>query len=477
MFMWISQRSPKSMKLCRRSWRGGAGPRIVLAQACLVVFTGGEAPRAEGISAYNLVIKAVQARGDNRSLLKTGRAEIAATVNRRVREADIDKQVDDHHRQLAEVRRQESNVETQKILDRLLSDDGLAEFREKLIERNGSARFAYYLAFDAAQEPFSRVSRLQEFDPRRQKFVPLTEDILQWDPIANGRSIKYDVPARLVRIDTGRREIVEFERFGRFQGGLAENLSNLLVKSGANERGSPMAATLEMLRDKVTSGAVPACRTTGTESFEGDEVTVVEWGLLNSEPGTRVWIDDQKGFITPLIEEFGAGGVLRKRYASSGYVRIATADLWYPAKHEESSFDEQTGELAVSTVFETNMKTLRLNEAIPEEEFTVRVPQGVTVADKRGGGLVTHMVVADAASLQFKAGRLDLDGLPGLVRQQEQNSNVWSNVAALFHRLPWISWLAAINGLILLALLGVLTRKAVLAKRSERESRGRRDRR
>ncbi len=349
MFMWISQRSPKSMKLCRRSWRGGAGPRIVLAQACLVVFTGGEAPRAEGISAYNLVIKAVQARGDNRSLLKTGRAEIAATVNRRVREADIDKQVDDHHRQLAEVRRQESNVETQKILDRLLSDDGLAEYREKLIERNGSARFAYYVAFDANQEPFSRVSRLQKFDPRRQKFVQLTEDVLQWDQIANGRAIKYDVPARLVRIGTGRRELVEFERFGRFQGGLAKNLSNLLVTSGANERVSPKAALLDMLRDKVTSGAVPVCRTTGSESFEGEEVTVVEWGLLNGEPGTRVWIDDRRGFVTPLIEEFGAGGVLRKRYVSSGYVRVAASDLWYPAKHEESNFDEQTGELDKAT--------------------------------------------------------------------------------------------------------------------------------
>jgi hypothetical protein len=465
------------MKRCRRSWRSGSGPRIALAQACLVVVTGGEAPRAEGISAYNLVIKAVQARGDNPSLLKTGKAEIAATVNRRVREVDIKRQVDAHRRQLAEVRRRESSVDTQRILDDLLSDDGVAEYREKLIERNGSARFAYYLAFNAAQEPFSRVSRLQSFDPRHQKYVPLTEDFLQWDHTAKVKSIKYDVPARLVRVGTGRRELVEFERFGRFQGVLAENLASLLVESGANERDSQKAAALDMLRDKVTSGVVPVCRTTGKESFEGGEVAVVEWGLLNGESGTRVWIDDRKGFVTPLIEEFGAGGVLRKRYASSGYVRVATSDLWYPAKHEESSFDEQTGELAVSTVFETNMKTLRLNEAIAEEEFAVRVPRGVTVADERGGGVGTQRMAADVVSLQFKAGQLDLDGLPGLSRQQEQDSSVWSNVAALLRRLSWRFWLTAINCLILFALLGVLARKAVLARRSERESRGRRDRR
>lgn len=465
------------MKRFRRSWRSVSGPRIVLAHACVVVFIGGAGTRAEGISAYNLVIEAVQARGDNQSLLKTGKAEILATVSRRVREADITRQVNAHHRQLAEIRRQESNVETQRILDQLLSDDGLAEYRQKLIERDGSARFAYYVAFNVAKEPYSRVSRLQKFDPRQKKFVPLTEDVLQWDHIANRRSIKYDVPARLVRIGTGRRELVEFERFGRFQGVLAEHLSSLLVKSGASERDSQKSAMLDMLRDKVSSGVVPICRTTGSESFEGDEVTVVEWGLLNGEPGTRVWIDDRKGFITPLIEEYGAGGVLLKRYASSGYVRVGTSDLWYPVKHEESSFDEQKGELTVSTVFETNMKTIMLNEAIPEEEFTVRVPRGATVADERGGGSGTQMMVADAVSLQFKAGQLDLDGLPGLVRQQEQDSNVWSDVAALLRRLSWKSWLTAINGLILIALLSVLARKAVLAHRSERESRGRRDRR
>jgi len=52
-----------------------------------------------------------------------------------------------------------------------------------------------------------------------------------------------------------------------------------------------------------------------------------------------------------------------------------------------------------------------------------------------------------------------------------------SRVAEWIGALSWKHWLAAINGLILLALLGVLTRKAVLAKRSERELRGRRDRR
>lgn len=299
--------------------------------------------------------------------------------------------------------------------------------------------------------------------------MPLTEDVLQWNHIANGKSLKYDVPARLVRVGTGRREVVEFERFGRFQGVLADNLSSLLVTSGTNERDSQKAAALNMLRDKVTSGVVPVCRTTGSESFEGEEVAVVEWGLLNGKPGTRVWIDDRKGFVTPLIEEFGAGGVLRKRYVSSGYMRIGTSELWYPAKHEETSFDEQTGELAVATVFETNMKTLTLNEAVPDEEFAVRVPRGVTVANELGGGEGTRMMVADdAVSLQFKGGQLDLDRLPGLVRQHEQESILWPNVAALFHRLSWRGWLAGINGVILAALLGVLARKAVLTRRSER---------
>ena len=272
-----------------------------------------------------------------------------------------------------------------------------------------------------------------------------------------------------MRVGTGRREVVGFERFGRFQGVLADNLSSLLVTSGTNERDSQKAAALNMLRDKVTSGVVPVCRTTRSESFEGEEVAVVEWGLLNGKPGTRVWIDDRKGFVTPLIEEFGAGGVLRKRYVSSGYMRIGTSVLWYPAKHEETSFDEQTGELAVATVFETNMKTLTLNEAVPDEEFAVRVPRGVTVANELGGGEGTRMMVADdAVSLQFKGGQLDLDRLPGLVRQHEQESILWPNVAALFHRLSWRGWLAGINGVILAALLGVLARKAVLTRRSER---------
>ena len=109
----------------------------------------------------------------------------------------------------------------------------------------------------------------------------------------------------------------------------------------------------------------------------------------------------------------------------------------------------------------------------------VQLPSKASVLDARTSTQVRYKVT-EPITLSLAKGGLDLASMPGvfLVSRATADDDVGrARLVKWMSALSWKHWLAAVNGLILLALLGVLARRMFLARLTQRESRGRRDRR
>jgi len=151
-------------------------------------------------------------------------------------------------------------------------------------------------------------------------------------------------------------------------------------------------------------------RLVAKESFEGSEVYVVEIGRSNGK--RKVWIDPARGYICPR-NEFYDGDRLVRKTESSGYFLEPTSKLYFPAFHKESVWDAQQGYREITLSYRVEPKSLRLNCPVPSEEFSISVAPSTRIVDSRGGG--RDWQSTKEVSLEFAAGKLDLERIDGLV--------------------------------------------------------------
>ncbi len=118
------------------------------------------------------------------------------------------------------------------------------------------------------------------------------------------------------------------------------------------------------------------------------------------------------------------------------------------------------------------VSNVRLNVTVPEGDLSLRripgLERGTTVnwASSHQPPGARGRMVWDGTEISSRAVSGRGDRYPGTA----VSSRWWREAS-------WKFWLAAVNGVVLLALLGVLARKMILARRGQRDLRGRRDRR
>ncbi|MGI9177049.1 MAG: hypothetical protein ACR2IT_04245, partial [Pirellulales bacterium] len=119
--------------------------------------------------------------------------------------------------------------------------------------------------------------------------------------------------------------------------------------------------------------------------------------------------------------------------------------------------------------------TLSVNEHIPSSELSITVPARTKIIDSRSGesdGYLTDRAV----TLSFLDNAVSIEG-DAFLRLSPAVPAVTAFPFRGLASLSWRNWLAIVNGVTLIAFLGVLARRMVVSRQSERGARGRRDRR
>jgi hypothetical protein len=120
-----------------------------------------------------------------------------------------------------------------------------------------------------------------------------------------------------------------------------------------------------------------------------------------------VWINPEKGYITPLIEEY-SGDICVKRYASQDYFLKENSEIWYPRKSIDTEFDAK-GEQISQTTYDVNPEKSAINIPINDDEFVFPVSAGWTVTDRQSGNQTSYRVIRNT-KLKFENGRIALRG-------------------------------------------------------------------
>ena len=444
---------------------------------------------AEGVCdeqpGVELFIEACRHQGLNPVQIRSGYVEYERELKTQpLSEREIQKRIDDHielvrkhmAKALTDVGRRSVEQQIRDAPAFIRSHSlGIERSRVKLLFRGNDASDAY------------RRQEVTQFDPVTQRWDAKPDGVLGHGVEDGADNVVWDPDSKLAYILSTPLASEEIQEAGRMQG-LPCRTATAALLHGTNPREFQFSReSVDLFKAKIAEiergQKVGVYRLAGEQKYDGDAfATVIESSKNlagNVQVLQRYWIDPARGYVCPLIELYDDAGLLTERWKSSDYFLHKPSGLWFPDVHVHTRFDPKTGLFTEERTYRLNPDTLRINQPISDAEFMVQLPSKASVLDARTSTQVRYKVT-EPITLSLAKGGLDLASMPGvfLVSRATADDDVGrARLVKWMSALSWKHWLAAVNGLILLALLGVLARRMFLARLTQRESRGRRDRR
>lgn len=431
--------------------------------------------RGQDFWGVDLFIEACRHQGLNPAQMRSGYAEFELEVKTQpLTEAEIQQNIE---QEIAAVRRviamAKNDLMRQKI-EKTLDDvpsrvrahsRGVKLQKMKVLFRGNDVRSG-----DRRQE-------IVRFDPVTDMWDP-TPDIIMRRGVEKGAdSVLWQPAARLAMVLGEPASIDEFQEFGRVQGEPCRFATALLLRGADALEFQFTANGIALLKSKAAdmerSGGFSAYRLAGNATYDSNAVArIVESSMITGGKShllQRYWIDPDRGYVCPLVELYDDSGSVTERWRSSQYFLHESSGLWFPAIHIHSTFVRKVGQDVEERTYRLNPRTFQLNQAVGDEEFAIQLPKGAAVLDTRATEVARYKVIKPA-SLCLSRERLDLRSTPGvaLVTASTTRNQPNSFLLEWLGSLSWKYWLAAVNGLILIALLGVFARRIIQARRSER---------
>ncbi len=208
-----------------------------------------------------------------------------------------------------------------------------------------------------------------------------------------------------------------FQHFGRLPDSfLARRLRVTLLQHSDAKRFKFSDEGQQAVEDKMQELGLQFVLAGTAKYDDGQKATVLE--IRKGESVVeRYWIDENRGFICPLVQCFDDQGKMKRERKSGKFFLHEPSGLWYPEIFEEkNTMSPIIG--ATTRKFVLDKSTFQLNQPVSDKVFSLDIPEKMSVYDARNGKKRTMKYIAmEPGTLSLSRGGLDLEKMDWLWRE------------------------------------------------------------
>jgi hypothetical protein len=382
------------------------------------------ASAADNVKGIDLFIEACHWQGTNPAMIRTGYAEFEVAVTTTLpTDADIRAEIDSRCQGIREA------IATQpdpKI--RAVYETALTKIPELVrVRRTGKKQSRIKVLFAGNSPSGKRRYDVANYDPAiggwERPVFALRRDASK----EGGDNAMYDESALMATLGKTTYGVVEFQAFGRMQGTPSRFATAALLQNSDPDLFKFSHGAVEKFKADVAQlarpGTIDPYQLAGKTTYERGAVAyIVE---TRAKPADallqRYWIDPSRGHVCPLIQLYDSQGRLVLEWRSASYFLHVESGLWFPASCIYTEYSADTGAIRKRTDYRIDQNTLKLNQPVSDEEFTIQIPEGATVLDARGAKQRNYRAVK-ATTLSFAENGLDLGSKPLALATSAQTS-------------------------------------------------------
>ena len=307
-----------------------------------------------------------------------------------------------------------------KIIANLLSEEDIkadprAAKHRQALERSfwkGETKRRWKALFEGNSKSYKQHYTSEQHDTERDVWQFVSYNIVDNHSRAN---VKFIPGAFEAIVDNTPTPPFEFQHFGRVNGALARQLRNILSAYMDQKGHSVSVQEKKKVEEKIQELDLKFFLS-GTAIYDENREAVVLEARRGNRIVERYWIDPDRGFICPLIQCFDVNQKLETEYKSSRYFLYEKSGLWFPEFFERMSTKDPLAGKTTRT-FVLDKATFQLNHAVADQMFTLDIPEGTKVIDKRQSEEGIRYTAMDRGELSLAKGGLDLDKMKWLWRE------------------------------------------------------------
>ena len=256
----------------------------------------------------------------------------------------------------------------------------------------------------------------------------------------------YEMKASQVIVDDVPAAAEDFRTFGRIRSSMADLVRSLYAREGGAAGREKVKAQLNEVFGgmRIGDADIKMFEVVETKPF----MDFGEAKTLESRVGGKIVqrnvIVPNLGYISPLTQYYDyETGNLTEEYTAKDFVMIGSTGLYWPMVCTEAKYDRVTGNLIERKSYHFQQLSLKLNQEMSPEDFSVGFRRGTIVLDGRGGK--NDLFVAyKTGDLSLAPGGLDLEKKSWLRKHQPGEELVLPKPEkAPGKEIHWLKWLRA----------------------------------
>lgn len=276
----------------------------------------------------------------------------------------------------------------------------------------------------------------------------------------------YEMKASQVTVDDIPAAAEDFRTFGRIRSSTADLVRSLYAREGGVAAREKVKAQLTEVFGgmRIGDADVKMFEVVETKPFmDFGEAKTLE-SRIGGKIVQRNVIVPNLGYISPLTQYYDyETGNLTEEYTAKDFVMIGSTGLYWPMVCTEAKYDRVTGNLIERKSYHFQQLSLKLNQEMSPEDFSVGFRRGTIVLDGRGGK--NDLFVAyEAGDLSLAPGGLDLEKKSWLRKHQPGEELVLPKPEkAPGKEIYWLKWLRDFGFGLIGAGIGLMIRKKLRA--------------